>query len=176
MVATGAYMLVFRIVHILAGVAWAGSVFLFVIYVQPSAAAIGPAGAPFMTELLAKRKLTSRLIELGSITVVGGLFLYWRDWQLYESFGDWIGTSFGVIITIGALAAIAGLAIGVFVTRPNVLRLLALGTQAAEAGGPPPPELAAEIARTQARLKVFARATLGLIALSVLAMATARYW
>lgn len=63
-----------------------------------------------------------------------------------------------------------------FVTRPNVLRLLALGTQAAEAGGPPPPELAAEIARTQARLKVFARATLGLIALSVLAMATARYW
>lgn len=112
MVATSAYMLVFRIVHILAGVAWAGSVFLFVIYVQPSAAAIGPAGAPFMTELLAKRKLTSRLIELGSITVVGGLFLYWRDWQLYESFGDWIGTSFGVIITVGALAAIAGLAIG----------------------------------------------------------------
>lgn len=176
MVATSAYMLVFRIVHILAGVAWAGSVFLFVIYVQPSVAAIGPAGAPFMVELLAKRKLTSRLIELGTVTVVGGLFLYWRDWQLYGSFGEWIGTSFGAVITIGALAAIAGLGIGVFGTRPNVLRLLALGKQAADAGGPPPPELAAEIAHTQARLKVFARTTLGLIALSVLAMATARYW
>ncbi len=44
------FMLVFRVLHIAAGVAWAGSVFLFVVLIQPSAAAIGPAAGPFMME------------------------------------------------------------------------------------------------------------------------------
>ncbi len=175
MLAASAYMIVFRIVHILAGIAWAGSVFLFVIFVQPSVAAIAPAGAPFMAELLGKRRLADRLIALGSITVIGGLFLYWHDWHDFGGFGDWISSTFGAVITAGAAAAIIGLGIGIFGTRPNVMRLLSLGRQAAEAGGPPPPELAAEMGRTQARLKIFARTTLGLIALSALAMATARY-
>ena len=39
------FMVVFRIVHIGAGVAWVGSLFLLVVYVQPSAAAIAPAAA-----------------------------------------------------------------------------------------------------------------------------------
>lgn len=70
------YMVVFRIVHIFAGVAWVGSVFFLVVYVQPSASAIGPAAAPFMGELLAKRHLVDRIIGMAVFTVVGGLFLY----------------------------------------------------------------------------------------------------
>jgi uncharacterized membrane protein len=175
MLAASLYMVLFRIAHIMAGIAWAGSVYLFVLFVQPSVAAIAPAGAPFMAELLGKRKLVDRLIALGTATVIGGLFLYWHDWHAYGSFGNWIGSTFGAVITAGAVAAILALAIGILGTRPNVIRLLALGRQAAEAGGPPPPEVAAEIARTQARLKIFARSSLGLIALSALAMATARY-
>jgi uncharacterized membrane protein len=77
--ATSAYMIVFRIVHILAVIAWGGSVYLLVIYVQPSAGAIAPAGTPFMMELLGKRRLVDGLIGLGSVTVIGGLFLYWHD-------------------------------------------------------------------------------------------------
>ena len=57
MLASDAFMVVFRIVHILAGVAWVGSVFLLVVFVQPSAAAIAPASAPFMNELLGRRRL-----------------------------------------------------------------------------------------------------------------------
>lgn len=33
MLATSAYLIVFRLLHIVAGVAWAGSVFLFVVFV-----------------------------------------------------------------------------------------------------------------------------------------------
>jgi len=176
MLAVSAYLIVFRIVHIMAGIAWAGSVFLFVVFVQPSVAAIAPAGAPFMGELLGKRKLVDRLIALGSTTVIGGLFLYWHDWHDFGSFGDWIGSRFGAVMTIGAVAAIVALAIGILGTRPNVIRLLSLGRQAAGAEGPPPPELAAQIGQTQARLKIFARASLGLIALAALAMSTARYF
>jgi len=64
MVATSIYMLVFRILHIGAGVAWAGSVFLFVILIQPSAASVGPAAGPFMMELMGRRKIVSWLLSL----------------------------------------------------------------------------------------------------------------
>lgn len=175
MLAASAYMVVFRIVHILAGVIWVGSVFLFVIYVQPSAAAIAPAGAPFMAELLGKRRMVDGIITAAVVTVLGGLFLYWRDWHIYASFEDWIGSAFGVTLTIGAICAITALAIGILVTRPNVMRMLALGRRAAESGGPPAPETAAEIGAIQARLKVAARISLGLVLLAVLAMASARY-
>ena len=43
MISTAWYMIVFRTVHILAGVVWVGSVFLLVMFVQPSVAAIAPA-------------------------------------------------------------------------------------------------------------------------------------
>jgi hypothetical protein len=42
------FYIVFRIFHIGAGVAWVGSVYFLVVFVQPTSAAIGPAAAPFM--------------------------------------------------------------------------------------------------------------------------------
>jgi hypothetical protein len=82
----------------------------------------------------------------------------------------------GAVLTVGAVAAIAAFLIGLFGTRPSVQRLLALGRQIAGADGPPAPELSAEVQRLQARLKALARITLALITISVIAMATARYW
>lgn len=175
MIASETFMVVFRIVHILAGVFWVGSVFLFVVYLQPSAAAVGPAGAPFMGELLGKRRLVDGIIAMALTSVTGGLFLYWHDWHLFGTFNDWIASSFGKTFTVGGLAALSALAIGVFVTRPNVMRFLALGRQVAESGGPPSPEVAAEMGAIQQRLKVFARASLALLVVAVLAMSTARY-
>jgi hypothetical protein len=175
MLGLSVYMLVFRLLHIAIGVAWVGSVFLFVIFLQPTAAAIGPAGAPFMTELLGRRRLTDRIVGMGVATVVAGLFLYWHDWQAYGSFGNWIGSAFGAVITLGMLATIAALAIGIFWTRPMAARLGFLGQQAAEAGGPTP-EQGAELARLQRLLRVFACINLALLAVAVIAMATARYW
>src|SRR5713226_5981083 len=115
-------MLLFRLIHIAAGVAWAGSVFLFVVFVQPSAAAIAPAGAPFMGELLGKRRLVDRILGLAAATIVGGLFLYWKDWHLYGSFGNWVGSRLGLGLTIGAISAIVAFLIGLVGTRPGVER------------------------------------------------------
>jgi uncharacterized membrane protein len=169
------YMLVFRLLHIAIGVAWVGSVFLFVVFLQPAAAEIGPAGAPFMAELLGRRRLTDRIVGLGVGTVVAGLFLYWHDWQAYGGFGDWIGSSFGAVITLGMVATLVALAIGIFWTRPMAARFGALGQQVAAAGGPTP-EQGSEMARLQRQLRVFAWVNLSLLAIAVFAMATARYW
>lgn len=175
MLAVNGFMVVFRIVHILAGVFWVGSVFLFVVYLQPSAAAVGPAGAPFMGELLGKRRLIDGILTLAVISVTGGVLIYWHDWHLYGSFGHWIGSTFGRVLTVGALAAIAAMGIGFSVTRPNVRRLMALGRQVADSGGPPSPEVAAEMGAIQVRLKTYARVSFALLVLAVLAMSTARY-
>jgi hypothetical protein len=150
-------------------------VFRVVLFLQPSAAATGPAGAPFMAELLGKRKLPSRIIELGTITVVAGLILYWIDWHDYPTFGDWISTRFGVALTVGALCAITALGLGIFITRPNVQRLFALGQQVAASGGPPSPEQAAEMGTIQHRLKVWARVGFGFLIVAVLLMSTASH-
>jgi hypothetical protein len=173
--ADSVYMLVFRIVHITAGVLWVGSVFLLSVFVAPSAAAIAPAGAPLMGELLGKRRLVGRIIGLGVITVVGGLFLYWHDWHLFPSFGDWLTSRFGGSLTIGMVSALIALGIGGSITRPNVRRMLALGAQVAAPGAPPTLEVAAEIGAIQARLKMFARVGLGFLLFAVLAMSVARY-
>lgn len=176
MVATSAYMIVFRILHIAAGVAWAGSIFLFVVLIQPSAGAIGPAAGPFMMELLGRRKLVSWLLSLAGTTIVAGLFLYWKDWHDHGSLGDFVSSGFGLALTLGAIAAILAFAVGLFGTRPNVARLLELSRAAAASEGGPPPEVAREIARVQARLKALARTAFALVVIAVLLMATARYW
>jgi uncharacterized membrane protein len=168
-------MVVFRIIHIVAGVMWAGSIFLFIVFVRPSATAIAPAGAPFMAELLGRRRLANWLLLFASLTIVGGAYLYWKDWEAAGSLDAWLDTNFGLALTLGAIAAIVAFLFGLFGTRPNVERMLALGRRIAESGGPPAPELAAEMAAIQARLKTFGTISLSLIALSVLAMATARY-
>lgn len=176
MLSASVYLIVFRVVHILAAVAWGGAVFLMVVYLQPASASIAPAGAPLMNELLGRRKLVNGILGLAATTIVGGGFLYWHDWQTTGSFADWITSTFGAWITIGTAAAILAFLIGLFVTRPNVGRMLALGAQIAQGGGPPAPEQAAQMQAIQGRMKNAARTSFALIVVAAFAMATARYW
>jgi uncharacterized membrane protein len=176
MLGTSAYMIVFRMVHILAGVVWVGGLFLLVAYIQPSARTLGPPAGPFLQELLARRKLPSFLLSAGGVTIVAGLFLYWRDWQAAGSLGDWVGTSYGAALTAGALAAVAGWLVGLLWVKPTMDRMLPLAARLASAGAPPSPEQAAEITHLQVRARRLAILVLTLLVLSVLAMATARYW
>ena len=139
MLATDASMVFLRIVHIVTGVIWVGSLFVVVVFVQPSAAALGAAGTPFMSELRRRRFVDVVFID-AIFTVIAGSFLYWRDWHLFPSFGDWIGSNFGTALTVGALLAISGLGVAATVTRPTIGRLVSLGRQVAGSGGPPSTE------------------------------------
>jgi uncharacterized membrane protein len=176
MLATSAYMIVFRLIHILAGVVWVGGLFLLVAYIQPGARSLGPAGGPFVQELMARRKLPIFLLSAGGLTIGAGLFLYWRDWQSVGSLGDWVTTRYGAVLTIGAIAAVAGFLVGLLGVKPTMDRMLPLAAQIASGGGPPSPEQAAEVQALQLRARRLAMVVLGLLVVAVLAMATARYW
>ena len=174
MLPTDAYMVILRIVHIVTGVIWVGSLFVVVVFLQPSAAALGSVGTPFMSELRRRRSVDVVFID-ALFTVIAGSFLYWHDLDAYPSFGDWIGSNFGASLTVGALLAISGLGVAAFVTRPTIVRLVSLGKQAAESDGTPAPEPAAQIGALQRRLVFAERVSFSLVLLSVVAMASARY-
>ena len=181
MIAAQWFFIVFRILHIGAGMVWVGSVFFLVMFVQPSAAAIAPAGAPFVAELLGARRLVDRILIIASVTIVAGLILYLRDMNDAGGFGDFLGTNYGVAMTIGGVTAIAAFLVGLFGTRPAVQRLLALGREIASSEGPPSPDLPAEVPTLQVPAlqdltKILARISLGLLGITIIAMATARYW
>lgn len=176
MLAASTFMIAFRIIHILAGVVWVGGVVLLVLYIQPSAKSLGPAASPFVLEMLGRRRLPTFLLTAGGVTIAAGLFLYWRDWQLAGSLGDWVTSTYGAVLTAGALAAIAAFLVGLFGVKPTVDRLLPLAARLAAAEGPPPPDGLAEVQALQARARRLAIIVLVLLVASVLAMATARYW
>ncbi len=176
MIATQWFFIIFRLIHILAGVAWAGSVFLFVVFLQPTAAAVGPAAGPVMGQLLGQRKLVDRFLQLAGLTIVAGLVMYIKIASDFGSLGSLLSTAYGDALTVGMVTAIVAAAFGMFVTRPNVQRLLGMQGTIAASGAPPTPEQGAQIATIQRTLKIYARISFSLLVVTVAAMATARYW
>ena len=176
MLATSIYMIVFRVLHVVLGIAWGGALFLLVFFIQPAAKAVGPAAGPFMRELLVERHLTDWILRIAGATIVAGGFLYWHDAQVYGGLGDFLGMAIGLWLTIGALAAIGAIAIGGAVAKPTLERSLAVGAQIAQAGDQAPPDLVQELAALQARGRSLAKLNLALVTIAAFAMSTARYW
>jgi uncharacterized membrane protein len=176
MLGTSTYLIVFRIIHIVVGVVWVGGVAQQVLFIQPSGSTLGPAAGPFLQEMLVRRQLPKFIVATGGITIIAGLFLYWHDWQVYGSLGDWVSSRYGLVLTIGAVFAVLAFLIGSLVVRPITGRIMTLATGLAAAPPPPPPEQAAELQRLQLRARRLTITVLILLMVAVIAMATAQYW
>ncbi|MCI0635669.1 MAG: hypothetical protein L0206_17395 [Actinobacteria bacterium] len=69
MLAAEAFELVFRVIHIMFGVAWAGAAFLFTVFIEPAAASLGPAAGPFMEEVVGRRKVPEIITVVAAVAV-----------------------------------------------------------------------------------------------------------
>ena len=176
MVAVVPFMLVLRFLHIVAGALWVGSAFLFVGFVGPSAAEVGPSAGPLLTAAVKKRKAATVITWLGVVNVVAGWIMWLRDMDLSPSLGDWVTSSFGLVLTIGGVLATITAFVGYFGVARNVERVIDLGNEVAASGGPPTPEQQAELDRLGGELERHGKLDLVLLLLAVTAMATARYW
>jgi hypothetical protein len=176
MVGTSTYMIVFRILHIMGGIAWGGAIFLLVFFLQPTAKAIGPAAGPFMRELLDTRKLSDWILRIAGVTIVAGGFLYWHYWQQFGGLGDFLADAFGLWLTIGAIAALIAFGIGMFATKPTIVRSLAVGAEIARSGEQASDELKQELAALQVKARTLAKFNVTFVAIAAFAMSTARYW
>jgi hypothetical protein len=171
--------LVLRLLHVGGGILWAGGAVLTTRYITPAALALGPAGAPFMAELTGVRKMTNYMTTVAATTVLAGSAMFLLDANSMAG-GDIAkfvtSGGIGTGLAIGGLFAWIAFFEGMLVTGPTVKRMGALGAQAAAAGGPPPAELMAQVAATQAKLRQSATMTFWIILVAIVCMATARYW
>lgn len=66
MLAASTFMIVFRFLHIVAGALWVGSAFLFVGFIGPSAAEVGPSSGPLLRTAVRKRRVVTVIDWLAS--------------------------------------------------------------------------------------------------------------
>jgi uncharacterized membrane protein len=167
------YVIILRVIHIAAGIFWVGAAFVLFLFIQPSVKELGPEGQRFMGHLAVRKKLPMLIMLSAILTVLAGILLYWRASDGFDV--DWISSGPGVTFTVGGLAAIATLALGVSVTKPAMDRMGALGQEIGTSGGQPTPSQASEMQRLQARVVLIGRLSLVLLTIAVVAMAAARF-
>jgi hypothetical protein len=166
------YMVVLRIVHILAGTFWVGAALTTFFFLAPTAREIGPAAGQFMTHLAQNKRLPDITLGAGGLTVLAGLLMYWRVTNGLDT--EVLSSAYGVSLTVGALCAIAALALGGSIVRPSMVRAISIGREAAAAGGPTP-EQQAQMQALQGRVRATGAVIVPLLIVAVAGMAAARY-
>jgi hypothetical protein len=161
------------VIHIAAGIFWVGAAFVFFLFIQPSVKDLGPEGQKFIGHIATRKKLPLLIMLSGIVTILAGILLYWRASDGFDP--DWISSGPGIGFTVGGLAAIFTLALGLAITKPAADRIGMLGQEIAAKGGPPNAEQAAEMQRLQARTVIVGRVSMVLLAIAVVTMAAARF-
>ena len=162
---------ILRLIHIIFGVFWVGSVLFVTAMLLPSIRRAGPSGAAIMNEL--GRRMP--LIMMGSalLTVGSGIWL-----MTIVSGGDveaWMQSSMGRTFGTGGALAILAIVLGMAINAPTARRMSAIGAAVAKRGSPPEPGEAAELQRLQSRMGMASVLVAILLVLATGAMAVARY-
>jgi hypothetical protein len=164
---------VLRLVHIVFGGFWVGSVLFMALFLAPTLKHLGPAGGPVMGHLTQVRKLPTWMLTAAILTILSGAGLFWQVSGGMQ--GSWFATGPGKVFSAGALLALLTLAIGLTVSMPSARRMGMLMAARAKATTPPTPEEVAELARLQQRLAT-SQVVAGVLVLgATMAMAVARY-
>jgi uncharacterized membrane protein len=167
-------VLVLRLIHIGAGAFWVGAVFTFFLYVQPTAAALGPDGQKFTFNLLHHRRLPAVILGSAVVTVLAGILLL-----VVTSNGFDPDLLFGISrigYTVGGVVAILTLGVGALYVFPRT-RVVerTIGRLLTEAR-PPTPDEQQMLARVAVESRRAGWVVLVGLVIAVAAMATARYW
>jgi len=139
--------------HVLFGILWAGGAVATGLFIVPSVIDAGPAGGAVMAGVV-KRKFPIVMTVSAWVVLLTGLRLYMIRFST-----SWVTTPEGLVISLGALLAIAAFVMGVFVQKPTVEKLAALGAEVAASGAPPSPAKAAEMQTLRTKLRKIASLT-----------------
>ena len=166
-------IIVLRLLHIVAGVFWAGASFVVVGFVEPTASATGPEGGRFLQAFASRSGYSPSMTGAGLLTIVAGLWLMWLDSGGFQP--AWMASGMGVALSVGALAGLAAAVVGLGLQSRNAMRLGAVAKSVQGQPGGPTPAQAAEMLALWDRLRSGGRWAAGFLAIAVAAMAVARY-
>lgn len=166
-------LVVLRLIHILSGVYWAGTMFFFVTFLEPSLRSLGPDGGKVMIRFF-ERGYLNLLPVVAVMTMLSGL---WMLWILSKGFdGAYMGSSLGMALSTGGSLAIIAFLVGIVVMRPAAASIWDIARKVAQE----PDEsarnaLMAQMGKLRTRTVVAARVIFGLLVVAVALMAIARY-
>ncbi len=156
-------LLTMRGLHILLGVFWAGTLIFSAVFLVPAIRDAGPDGAKVVAGLM-RRRFLDVVPVAAALTIASGLWLYWFDSNGFQA--PFMRSSMGMMLGVGALAALIAFALGLGIVRPAMLRAAALSQD--------PTQLAAAQA-LRLRAAGFGRVVAVLLGVATAAMAMARY-
>ena len=162
-----------RVLHVVAGAVWVGSVVWMNRFLMPATEALGPSGGQLMQHINQVLKLPRFMIRIAVVTVLTGLTLY--GWDASASGGRWASSPSGIAFGLGGALAIVTMVVGLGVASPTAQKLGVLAAAVQSAGRAPTPEERAELTQLRTRLVQSSRVAMILLILAAAAMAGARY-
>lgn len=167
-------ILLLRLIHISSGVFWVGSVFAFVLFVQPAAMAIGPDATKFTYRLLHHQRFSEAILAAAATTVLAGFLLLTITSNGLDP--DILFDPSRLGYTFGGTVAILTFAFGAIYVLPRTKTVeRTLGTLLAEAR-PPTADEQQLLARTTRESRRAGWVVLIGLAIAVISMATAQMW
>lgn len=166
-------MIVLRLIHIIAGIFWVGTVFLIAWFLIPTQKAAGMAGLTFVEELMLRKKLRIYLMLAMIFTILSGLAMYARVSMLTH--GQWASSTMGRVLGFGALCAIIAGGIGGSSGRRAGLKMIAISQDIRNSGGAPSTAQQAELDAVHNKAATEMKIVAALLVIAVATMAAARY-
>lgn len=158
-----------RLVHILFGVLWAGTVFFTTLFLLPRLRRLGPSIQNSVLNSL--MPIVTPVMMLSCLLVIGtGIALTLLVWG---SLGMLFTTASGWVLFVGFIATIAAAIVGFGVLAPAGMQLSKLNKTLE--GRDPNPDEASNLKRLNARIEVFDRLNFIFMLIAVGAMGFLRY-
>ena len=157
-------MLVLRFTHVFFAALWVGMMAFQTFYLMPALGEAGPDAGKLMAALM-RRRIPAVMLVVAILALVSGMWLFQR--LSGGNFPALMATPMGKGFAFGGAAALVAFLLGIFVTRPVMMKSM----QLAQTLGPTAPE----VVRLRARAVVTGRVVAVLLLFALGAMAVARY-
>jgi hypothetical protein len=163
-------LVVLRLIHILAAVAWFGLGFAAAFYIGPAVGAAGDSGPRFLKALFNSTSFGRIFAILGGVTVLAGILLY------ITGSANHFSQTGNIVLGIGAAFGILTAAHG-GVSTGRVTQQLAAEIQKSvpDGGGPISAEAQATLRQLGAKMTSDSRISFVLMLIALIGMGSARY-
>ncbi len=166
-------MLVLRLLHVLAGVFWAGTLMFTALLLGPAVGDAGPEGGKVMAALQ-KRRFMDIMPAVALVTIVSGIWLFWRVSNGLDP--AYFKAPAGHALATGGVLALIAFIVGVGMVRPGMMQVGARSQALAQMpAGPERDQQQAALQQLRRRSMNAGRVVAVLLALATVLMAVARY-
>ena len=163
------FLLLLRIIHIVAGIIWVGGTLIMTFFIGPTIGATGDAGQRFVGHLMNNLKFSNRMASAAGLTILAGAILYWRDSQGFTS--AWMSSGAGRGFGIGAAFALIGFAFGLMIGRTTK----AMAQLGAQFQGKPTNDQVNQMQAIRNQQAMYSNISVVALLLAVIFMAISRY-